>query len=183
MQRSPRDRADPRATDESSDAYDTVDWLVKNVPANDGKVAIRGTSYPGFLTAAALADPHPALKCVSERAAMDDLFVNDDFHHNGALRLSYAFEYTAMLETKKDSNTDFPFETLDLYDWYLRLGALRHVDERYFHGVMPTWNALVAHPNHDAFWVNRAPSRYLQRSTVPNLNVAGWYDRRISSAP
>jgi uncharacterized protein len=183
MQRPPRDRSDPKAVDESSDAYDTVDWLVKNVEGNSGKVCIQGTSYPGFLTAAALADPHPALKCASERAAMDDLFVNDDFHHNGALRLSYAFEYTAGLETTKDKDYDFPFETLDVYDWYLRLGALPHVDERYFHGKMPTWNNLVAHPNHDAFWTSRALSTYVTHSNVPNLNVAGWYDQEDFIGP
>ncbi len=184
MQRPPRDRADPRAVDESTDAYDTVDWLVKNVPDNSGKVGIVGTSYPGFLAAAALADPHPALACVSERACMDDLFVNDDFHHGGALRLSYAFEYTASLETKKDEDYDFPFDTLDLYDWYLRLGALSHVDERYFHGEKPTWNNLVAHPSHDAFWTARAPSRYLAApAAVPVLNVAGWYDQEDFVGP
>jgi putative CocE/NonD family hydrolase len=183
MQRPPRDPADPKGIDESTDAYDTVDWLVKNVPNNNGKVGISGTSYPGFLAAAALLDPHPALKCVSERAAMDDLFVNDDFHHNGALRLSYAFEYTYSLESEKDKQPDPPFETLDAYDWYLRLGALSHVDERYFHGTRPTWENLVAHPNHDAFWTARAPSAYLTHTDVPNLHVAGWYDQEDFLGP
>lgn len=182
MQRPPHDPKDAKGTDESTDAYDTVDWLVRHVPGN-GKVGILGTSYPGFLTAAALVDPHPALRCASERAAMDDLFVNDDLHHNGALRLSYAFEYTFSLESEKDKLPDPPFETLDAYDWYLRLGALSHVDERYFHGSKPTWNNLVAHPNHDAFWTQRAPSAYLTHTDVPNLNVAGWYDQEDFIGP
>jgi putative CocE/NonD family hydrolase len=183
MQRAPRDRSDPKATDESTDAYDAVDWLVKNVPETNGKVCIRGTSYPGWTAAVAMLDPHPALKCVSERAAMGDLFLNDDFHHNGAFRLSYGFEYTAGLETTKDDFTNWNFDTLDTYDWYLRLGALSHVDEHYFHGKMPTWENFVAHPNRDAFWIAHAPSTYLTHSTVPNLNVAGWFDQEDFVGP
>ena len=99
MIRPPRDRADPKAIDESTDAYDTVDWLVHNVPGSSGRVGIWGTSYAGWTTQMALLDPHPALACASERASPSDMFVNDDFHHNGAFRLSYGFEYSAMLET------------------------------------------------------------------------------------
>ncbi len=183
MQRPPRDRRDPKATDEGTDAYDTVDWLVKNVPESSGKACISGTSYPGWTTAMALLDPHPALKCASERAAMGDLFVNDDFHHNGAFRLSYGFEYAVGLETTKERYTDWDFDTLDTYDWYLRLGALRHVDERYFHGKMPSWNNFVAHPNRDAFWDAHAPTKYLTHTTVPNLNVAGWFDQEDFLGP
>ena len=183
MQRPPRDRRDAGATDEGSDAYDTIDWLAKNVPETDGKVCIWGTSYPGWTTAMALLDPHPALKCASERAAMGDLFLNDDFHHNGAFRLSYGFEYTAGLETTKEKYTDWDFDTLDTYDWYLRLGALGHVDERYFHGKMPTWENFVAHPNRDAFWDAQAPAKYLNHTTVPNLNVAGWFDQEDFLGP
>ena len=182
MQGPPRDRSDAKATDESSDAYDTVDWLVKNLPETSGKVCIAGTSYPGWTTAMALLDPHPALKCASERAAMGDLFLNDDFHHNGAFRLSYGFEYTYSLETNKE-DSDWDFDTLDTYDWYLRLGSLRHVDERYFHGKIPTWENLVAHPNRDAFWENHAPTKYLTHTTVPNLNVAGWFDQEDFLGP
>jgi putative CocE/NonD family hydrolase len=186
MQRPPRDagaRADAKAIDEGSDAYDTIDWLVKNLPEADGKACIRGTSYLGWTTAAALLDPHPALKCASERAAMGDLFLNDDFHHNGAFRLSYGFEYTAGLETTKEKYTDWDFDTLDAYDWYLRLGALSHVDERYFHGKLPTWENLVAHPSYDDFWERRAPAKYLTHSTVPNLHVAGWFDQEDFLGP
>jgi putative CocE/NonD family hydrolase len=183
MQRAPRNRSDPKAVDEGTDAYDTVDWLAKNLPDGSGEVCIWGTSYPGWTTAMALLDPHPALKCASERAAMGDLFLNDDFHHNGAFRLSYGFEYTAGLETSKDDYTDFPFDTLDTYDWYLRLGSLANVDERYFHGTMPTWENFVAHPNRDAFWDARAPAKYLTHTTVPNLNVAGWFDQEDFLGP
>jgi putative CocE/NonD family hydrolase len=114
---------------------------------------------------------------------MDDLFVNDDFHHGGALRLSYAFEYGYSLEKDRTKGSSFQHDRQDLYDWYLRLGALSHVDERYFHGEMPTWNALVAHPNHDAFWTSRAPSRYLAHAAIPTQNVAGWFDQEDFVGP
>ena len=182
MQRPPHDPADAKGTDESTDAWDTIDWLVKNVPDNTGKVCIYGTSYPGWTTAMAMRDPHPALKCASERAAMGDLFINDDFHHNGAFRLSYGFEYVSSMESSKEGD-DWDFDTLDTYDWYLRLGALSHVDERYFHGKLPTWENFVAHPNRDEFWGSRAPSTYLTHTTVPNLNVAGWFDQEDFLGP
>jgi uncharacterized protein len=128
MIRPPHDRDDPKGIDEATDAYDTVDWLVHHVPGNSGRVGIWGTSYAGWTTQMALLDPHPALACASERASPSDMFVNDDFHHNGAFRLSYGFEYATMLETAKDANTDFAFDEGDTFDWYLRLGALSHVD-------------------------------------------------------
>ena len=103
MQRPPRDKNNPKSIDESTDAYDTIDWLVKNVPNNNGRVGMWGISYPGWLVTQALLDPHPALKAASEQASPDDMFVNDDFHHNGAFRLSYGFEYSALLETSKET--------------------------------------------------------------------------------
>jgi putative CocE/NonD family hydrolase len=184
MLRPPRDRADPKAVDESSDAYDTVDWLVHHVPGSSGRAGMWGTSYPGWTTQMALLDPHPALACASERASPSDMFVNDDFHHNGAFRLSYGFEYAAMLETSKDANTDFAFGAADTFDWYLRLGALSHADERYFHGKVPSWEDFVEHPNRDAFWEKRALGTYLDHPIpVPNLHVAGWWDQEDFVGP
>ena len=107
MQRPPRDKSDPKSIDEGTDAYDTIDWLMKNVPKNNGRVGIWGISYPGWLVTQALLEPHPALKAASEQASPDDMFINDDFHHNGAFRLSYGFEYSALLESSKEKNTDF----------------------------------------------------------------------------
>ncbi len=184
MLRPPRDRADPNAVDESSDARDTVEWLVKNVPRSSGKVGIWGTSYMGWTTQMALLDPHPALACASERASPSDMFANDDFHHNGAFRLSYGFEYSASLETARDANTDFQFGTADTYDWYLRLGALSHADERYFHGKIASWEDFVHHPNRDAFWERQAIGTYLDHPiSVPNMNVAGWWDQEDFVGP
>ena len=182
MNRPPRDRNDAKSIDESTDTYDTIDWLLKNVPNNNGKAGIWGVSYPGWLVAQALLEPHPALKAASEQASPDDMFVNDDFHHNGAFRLSYGFEYAALLETSKEENTNFAFDQYDTYEWYLRLGALANADRLYFHSKLPTWNNFVEHPNHD-FWKREAVSTYLKHSSVPNLNVAGWYDQEDFVGP
>ncbi len=182
MQRPPRDKGDPKSIDEGTDAYDTIDWLLKNVPNNSGKVGIWGISYPGWLVTQALLEPHPALKAASEQASPDDMFINDDFHHNGTFRLSYGFEYSALLETAKEANTDFKFDDYDTYEWYLGLGALSNANARYFHGKLPTWNDFVNHPNHD-FWKHHAVTTYLKHTTVPNLNVAGWYDQEDFVGP
>ncbi|MFB3813924.1 MAG: CocE/NonD family hydrolase [Terriglobales bacterium] len=177
-----RDPRDPKATDESTDAYDTIEWLVKNVAGNNGRVGIWGVSYPGWTTVMALLSPHPALKAASEQASPADMFLGDDFHHNGAFRLDYGFEYAALMESSKD-NKPFEFDRYDLYDWYLELGALGNVDAKYFHGQVPTWNDFVKHPNYDSFWRVRAFDPYLRITSVPNLNVAGWWDQEDFYGP
>jgi putative CocE/NonD family hydrolase len=182
MQRPPRDKSDPRAVDESTDAYDTVDWLLKNVPGNNGRAGLLGISYGGWLTAMAMLDPHPAVKAVSPQASPADMYLGDDFHHNGAFRLSYGFEYAAMMETSKE-NASFRFDTFDTYEWYLRLGPLAAVNEQYLLGKIPTWNDFVAHPNYDAFWQKQAMAPYLVRVTVPTLTVAGWWDQEDFYGP
>ncbi len=182
MQRAPRNRMNPTSIDEGTDAYDTVDWLLKNVPDNNGRAGIWGISYPGWLVTQALLEPHPALKAASEQASPDDMFINDDFHHNGAFRLSYGFEYSALLETAKEANTDFKFDDYDTYEWYLDLGALSNANERYFHEKLPTWNDFANHPDHD-FWKQHAVTTYLKHTSVPNLNVAGWYDQEDFVGP
>lgn len=182
MNRPPRDKSNSKAVDETTDAYDTIDWLVKNVANNNGRVGITGISYPGWLVTQALLEPHPALKAASEQASPDDMFINDDFHHNGAFRLSYGFEYSALLEASKEKNTHFEFDKYDTYSWYLSLGALSNANARYFHEKMPTWNDFVEHPNHD-FWQQHAVTTYLKHTTVPNLNVAGWYDQEDFVGP
>ena len=95
MIRPPRDPADPKAIDEGTDAYDSIDWLIKNVRGHNGRVGMLGVSYDGWLTVMALHEPHPALKAASPQASPADMFLGDDFHHNGAFRLSYGFEYAA----------------------------------------------------------------------------------------
>jgi uncharacterized protein len=182
MNRPARDRTDPKSIDEGTDTYDTIEWLIKNVPNNNGRVGIWGISYPGWLVTQALLEPHPALKAASEQASPDDMFVNDDFHHNGAFRLSYGFEYAVLLEAEKTSNKHFEFDQFDTYSWYLSLGALSNANARYFRGKLPTWNDFVEHPNHD-FWKQRAVTTVLKHTTVPNLNVAGWYDQEDFVGP
>ena len=182
MQRPVRDPKDPKAIDEGTDTYDTIDWLVKNVPNNNGRVGMFGISYGGWLTVMGMLEPHPALKAVSEQASPADMFLGDDFHHNGAFRLSYGYEYSTMMETGK-TNFKFDFDLFDTYEWYLRLGPLSSANAKYIHGSLPTWNDFVAHPNYDAFWKKQAMTYILKKPTVPNLNVAGWWDQEDFYGP
>jgi putative CocE/NonD family hydrolase len=177
------DLADPTATNETTDAYDTIDWLVKNVPHNNGKVGIYGVSYDGLTAALTLLHPHPALKAISEQASPVDQWMNDDDHHYGALRESYAFEYAVLEQADKNSNTHFAFEIYDTFSWYLSLGPLSNINARYLHGSIPYWNDIVAHPNYDEFWKKEAWIRQLHGSTVPNLNVAGFWDQEDPWGP
>jgi putative CocE/NonD family hydrolase len=176
------DPSDVQGIDESTDTYDTIEWLVKNVPNNNGRVGLDGISYPGFLVTMGMVNPHPALKAASEQACMGDVFLGDDFFHNGAFRLSYGFEYSAELETSKEDYS-FPFDRFDLYDWYLRLGPLSNANARYFHGNIPTWNDFITHNSYDEFWKRHAVAYGLKEPTVPNLNVAGWWDQEDFYGP
>jgi uncharacterized protein len=182
MLRPLRDKKNPKAIDETTDTYDTIEWLLKNIPHHNSRVGVLGISYGGWLTVMAMLDPHPAVKAVSPQASPADMFLGDDFHHNGAFRLSYGFEYVAMLETSKD-NSSFQFDRYDTYEWYLNLGALSNVNEKWFHGKLPTWNDFVAHPNYDRFWQSQALASFLGRVTVPTLNVAGWWDQEDFYGP
>ena len=173
MLRPPRDKKISNSTDESSDAYDTIDWLVKNVPNNNGRVGIMGASYNGWLAAVATLDPHPALKAASIEAPMTDTFLGDDFFHNGAFRLSMGYEFLNGVESSKRT---LPVKIDgDTYDWYLGFKSLSSITEK-LKGKLPTWNAFVAHPNYDDYWKARAAQRYLTKTTVPTLVTGGWFD-------
>jgi putative CocE/NonD family hydrolase len=182
MQRPVRDSKNPKAIDEGTDTYDTIDWLVKNVPRNNGRVGLLGISYGGWLTVMGMLEPHRALKAVSEQASPADMFLGDDLHHNGAFRLSYGFEYSTMMETGK-TNFSFTFDRFDTYDWYLRLGPLSNANKNYIHGTLPTWDNFIAHPNYDSFWKAQAMPNILSEPKVPNLNVAGWWDQEDAYGP
>ncbi|HLF35988.1 MAG TPA: CocE/NonD family hydrolase, partial [Cyclobacteriaceae bacterium] len=169
--------------DESTDTWDAIDWLVKNIPGNNGKVGIVGISYPGWLALAGAVDPHAALKAASEQACMGDLFLGDDFHHNGAFRLSYGFEYSYNMEYGKSVNIPFPFPAFDLYDWYLGLGSLANVNKKYFENKVPTWNDFEDHPNYDAFWQKNSPLNYVKEAEVPMLHVGGYFDQEDINGP
>ena len=174
---------DPKATNETTDAYDSIEWLVKNVPNNNGKVGMYGVSYDGLTTALALLQPHPALKAISEQASPVDQWMNDDMHRYGALRESYALEYAVMEQADKNKNSNFEFETYDTYEWYLSAGPLSGLNDKYVHGKIPFWNDTVEHPNYDEFWKKEAWVNQLHASTVPNLNVAGFWDQEDPWGP
>jgi putative CocE/NonD family hydrolase len=184
MLRQPRDPKDQKAIDESTDTYDTIDWLLKNVPNNNGRVGIAGTSYGAWLSVMGMLEPHPALKAVVTQASPADMWIGDDFHHNGAFRLSYGFEYVYMMESSKEiSNVGAVIDSYDAYEWYLRLGPLSNADAKYFHNRLPSWNDFVNHPDYDAFWKRQGFAPWLNRVTVPTLNVAGWWDQEDFYGP
>jgi putative CocE/NonD family hydrolase len=177
------DLNDPKATNETTDAYDSIDWLLKNVPNNNGNVGMYGVSYDGLTTALALLHPHPALKAISEQASPVDQWMNDDDHRYGALRESYDFEYAVLEQADKNKNTHFDFETYDTYQWYLDLGPLSNINAKYLHGSIPYWKSTVEHPDYDDFWKKEAWVNQLHASTVPNLNVAGFWDQEDPWGP
>jgi uncharacterized protein len=177
------DLHDPKATNETTDAYDSIDWLVKNVPHNNGKVGMYGVSYDGLTTALALLHPHPALKAMSEQASPVDQWMNDDDHRYGALRESYNFEYAVMEQSDKNENKHFAFDIYDTYEWYLNVGPVANLDTKYLHGSIPYWNSNLEHPDYDEFWKKEAWVRQLHASSVPNLNVAGFWDQEDPWGP
>ena len=167
--------------DESTDAYDTIDWLVKNVPGNNGRVGILGISYPGFYAACAMIESHPALKCVSPQAPVGDWFIGDDFHHNGALFLADAFGYLSSFEQKledpmREAAKPLDYKTQDGYEFFLALGPLANADKKYFKGKIKYWNEIMAHPNYDAWWKARVIFPHLKRVRPAVMTVGGWYD-------
>jgi putative CocE/NonD family hydrolase len=184
MLRQPRDPKDKKAIDESSDTYDTIEWLLRNVSNNNGRAGIAGTSYGAWLAVMAMLDPHPALKAVVEQASPADMWIGDDFHHNGAFRLSYGFEYAYMMESSKEiADVSKVVDTPDTYDWYLKLGSLANVETKYFNGKIPSWRDFANRPDYDDFWKRQAFAPWLNRVTVPTLNVAGWWDQEDFYGP
>ncbi len=182
MQRPARAAGDTKSLDEGTDTYDTIDWLINNVPRNNGRVGMLGVSYDGWLTVMGALEPHPALKAVSPQASPADMWLGDDFHHNGAFRLSYGFEYAAMMEASKEVQ-QFAFDRYDTFDWYLRLGPLANVNAKHLHGRIPTWNDFAAHPDYDEFWKRQTMVPALRDVKVPTLNVAGWWDQEDFYGP
>lgn len=174
MNHPPHNKNDPKGVDESTDTYDTIEWLLKYVPNNNGRVGILGVSYPGWLAAVATIDAHPALKAASPQAPMTDTWLGDDFFHNGAFRQSYGYEYVKSMETTKEG-TDVAFDR-DAYDWYLNLGPLSKITDGP-EGRLPTWNAFVTHPTYDDYWKARGSGNYLKATHVATLVVGGWWDQ------
>jgi putative CocE/NonD family hydrolase len=176
-----RGMAGAAATDESTDTYDTIEWVVKHVPHNNGRVGIWGISYPGFFTAAALVNAHPALKAASPQAPQADWFLGDDVHHHGAFLLASAFDFftTSGLARPKPTTEHphrFDFGTDDGYSFFLAMGPLANADRKYIKGGAPFWNDMMAHGTDDAFWEARRVGPHLQNVKPAVLTVSGWYD-------
>lgn len=173
--------AGPKDIDESTDTWDTIDFLVKNVPVNNGRVGMYGISYPGFYTAAGVINAHPALKCASPQAPISDWFLVDDFHHNGAFFLTDAFRFFSVFGLPRPNLTtewgpNFDFKTADAYKFYLELGALKNANERYFHNNIKFWNDLMAHDVYDEYWKARSLPPHLTKIQPAILTVGGWFD-------
>ena len=168
-------------TDESTDAYDTIEWLLAHVPGHNGRVATFGISYMGTYAACALVRRHPALKAAIVQAPGADFANGDDFRRNGAFYLSHAFNWMNRAVRRQVTPTnDFaePFDpgTRDGYDWYLRMGTLRQIGEVGRMGSTFSWQALLDHPDYDAYWKARALAPHLGRVDVPVLVIGGWFD-------
>jgi putative CocE/NonD family hydrolase len=168
--------------DESTDTYDTVDWLVKNAPGNNGKVGMWGISQPGFYVSAGMIDAHPALVAVSPQAPVTDYYMGDDVYHNGAFMLAHRFSfYMGFREREGDPAPPqpalrFDFGTPDGYDFYLQLGSLANADEKYFKHQQPFWNLNIDHTAYDEVWQSRAIWKQLKGIKPAVMLVGGWYD-------
>ena len=174
-------KSGPKEIDESSDTYDTIDWLVKNVPRNNGKVGIWGISYPGFYAAASIIDAHPALKAASPQAPLVDWFLGDDVHHNGAFFLHQSFNFDADFGLARPrpttkANPHFDLGTPDAYQFFLDLGPLPRAKEVFFKEKRAFWDEEMAHPNYDEFWKTRALWPHFKDVKPAVLTVGGWFD-------
>ena len=169
-------------TDESSDVFDTIDWLLKHVPNHNGKVGQSGISYPGFYTTCGMIDAHPALVAASPQAPVADWFVGDDWHHNGAFFLAHAFRFMGNFEKIKPENLKrmdavrFDYGTPDGYDFFLRMGPLANADKLHLKGGNPFWTDLMTHGTYDEFWKERNVRPYIKGIKPAVLNVGGWFD-------
>lgn len=174
-------KRDQRDSDESTDAWDTVDWLVKNVRNNNGKVGIHGISYPGFYSTMALINAHPALKAVSPQAPIADWFLGDDAHHGGAFYLQDATGFIYWMGQPRETPTrnwspPFSYPLPDNYEYFLSLGAVKNITAKYFGDRIGFWNDLMTHADYDGFWKARNPLPYLKNTTPAVMMVGGWFD-------
>ncbi len=167
--------------DEASDTYDTTEWLINNVPNNNGNVGIYGISYPGFYAAMSLNDSHPALKAVSPQAPIADWFAGDDMHHNGAftLALSYVF-FSSFGVERPEPTTSWSTRIVDLtgdsYNYFLNVGPIKNVNKNYFHNSIAFWNDFVQHGTYDEFWKSRNTLNHFHDVKPAVMTVGGWYD-------
>jgi len=163
--------------DEATDTWDTVEWLLKNVPDNNGRVGQLGISYPGWNTNATAFEPHPAIKALSPQATMGDVWMGDDFFHQGAFRLSYGLEYAWDMEASSDQSIPPTPGRYDTYDWYLSFPTLKDLSAAVGADAWPTWRLFATHPAYDTVWSTRSIPARLKSAPVPTLNVGGWWDQ------
>jgi putative CocE/NonD family hydrolase len=167
--------------DESSDTWDTIEWMVSNVPRNNGRVGIMGISYPGFYATMSLPDAHPALKAVSPQAPVTNWFIGDDFHHNGAFFILDAFSFYSTFgrprpEPTRRSPPPFQWPNQDNYEFFLELGPVKNVEVHYFGDTIRFWSEVMDHPDYDDWWKARDPRPHLVNTTPAVLVVGGWFD-------
>jgi len=174
---------DPKGTDEATDAYDTIDWLVKNLPGNSGRVGVMGISYPGWLAGMAGVHPHPALKAISPQAPMTDTWLGDDFFHQGAFRQSFGVEYAGGMELKKEGFQRIVQDRYDRYDWYLKFPTLRELGEQSGVWNLPSWVGFREHPAWDGYWQAKAMQKVLTDPVLPVLHVGGFWDQEDILGP
>ena len=177
--RPPANPEGARGVDESTDAWDTVEWLVRNMAGNNGKVGIVGTSYRGWLAGMAALDPHPAVKAISPQGLMTDIWLGDDIFHQGAFRQTQAVLYSAYIE----GSGELVIPEYDQYQYFLRLATLAAIGKATGVDTLPMWRSAREHPAYDAFWRARGLQHHLTRSTVPTLFVGGWWDEEDILGP
>ncbi len=179
----------PKDTDESTDTYDTIDWLVKNVPNNNGHVGIWGISYPGFFAAFSLMNAHPALKAVSPQAPMGDVGNGDDGYHNGAFHLAANFGFYTSFKPRRGEPSrpeqfpGFEYGTPDQYDFFLKMGPLSNANEKYLKHQNEYWDDTLKHFNYDEYWQARAQGPHMKNVTPAALFVGGWFDAEDLAGP
>jgi putative CocE/NonD family hydrolase len=171
----------PTDVDDSSDTYDTIDWILKHVPNHNGKVGQWGISYPGFYTAAGMIDAHPALVASSPQAPVTDWFIGDDWHHNGAQLLAHMLNFLPFFDRPrpvpiKKFKAEFEFETPDGYDYFLHFGPLSKASEHYFKGETAFLKEMSQHDKYDDYWKARNIRAHLKQIKPAVMTVGGWYD-------
>lgn len=171
----------PQDFDETSDTFDTIEWLIKHVPNHNGKVGMWGISYPGFYTSAGMIDAHPALKAASPQAPIADWFIGDDWHHNGAVMLPHVFNFMAVFgrprpQPIKKSTFTFDHDTPDGYQFFLDMGPLANADTKYFKGDVAFWKEVMRHGTYDEFWKARDVRPRLRAIRPAVMTVGGWFD-------